>query len=67
MKNAPAHAAVYELVYSCAGLLMMRRMPESSRDVAKAEQLLTKAIRTNPGKIHNCGYLLQVMVLKNDM
>ena len=45
---------------------MMRRMPESSRDVAKAEQLLTKAIRTNPEKIHNCGYLLQVTVFARE-
>mmetsp|Transcript_17576 Transcript_17576/g.25822 ORF Transcript_17576/g.25822 Transcript_17576/m.25822 type:complete len:136 (+) Transcript_17576:1-408(+) len=45
------------------GLLLIRRKPESTRDYFKAEQLLNKAIRTAPEKIHNGGYLLQEMIL----
>ena len=42
------------------GLLLVKRVPEAGRDFAKAEQLLNRAIRTNPSQIHNGGYLLYV-------
>jgi hypothetical protein len=35
--------------------------------IYQAEQLLAKAIRTNPAKVHNGGYLLQVRVLNPNL